>query len=1211
MSGRAPSSSSSSKAAPPSSPSSPHLRLGRSAIKATKADVSPPAPAAGPASNPVPALAFPTTSATQLALDNSGDDGERGERVAEGARTTGAVGEMYLRQDLGSREGVAEAAEGQLVPSRKARPSTTGGGGGGPPLASSGVLASAAATSKAELQKVQREVDRLGLENGRLVKQLEAKAAELAKITNEVKELRAKSGPTRKSGRKSQQAGGPLSPGAGPLSPAAQPGSSSGLEAAGLPEPGGGEEVAASGDRQVQEPWSSRLEPDTLVLQSRVADLEAQLQLAQRDLQAAKEQLQQPPPSPSLAEVALELECSKRLQLLASMQLAPGPPTAAPVLSAAQEQVGPRLQQLLEECGCQVKPGSEGEEGAGQPAAGLVQQLQALQGLLQALSQQYSAGLEGLNRAAPRTAQAPGLRLGAEELQCLLANSDAKLAQLKGLRLPLGPQQSPRFDRASHPPPSPRAPPPYSQRLLAWINDSMGAHATKPQASRPSSACLPSSSSTALPYAADAARAEVASRRSGPTAPASLASPRSRMATATTDARTKVVEDRASLGTQSQQQGLPTQPGIALDDSSHLEVPQPQLCGAGITPQELEHDQPGGDGATATNGVECMDPPGILFDLHEEPSTGYASTGCDEPRSDAAEVTPKNISVPSAPAQAVHVALPSPPLLQPSSPLPRPWSIAGTPASGGSSPALTSVRVTTVGAVGQVHHVLTRPLTALAPSARRLNAAPSANPGRPPPEVPGLNLNGARIAGSPATFGPSTKGPTPGGASFERLHASYLNPGVFSLTQPAPSEQQHPDTQQQQQQQEQRQQDEHDQQQQQTKLLGQRLAGETAQGVQAGGVASGGAKWVPGSRPASASHSDHTTWRPLITGGGGGGAGGGGAGARASLARKLQPHSLPPPGPCPPHLPDEPLQPGQGGAVDMPLVARQQGGGAPPGIRHSAYAAPVEGPPGGAFRVRLLTANPQKGVTLPHSVPPHSFPSSPPHTANPHHQHMSGGGAEQQVGGGGSPRAVGPRGRQQGGQQGGEAAAAAGGVGRWGGGYMDLGLNLEPGEGPPQVIGVVACPAPAMLKEVVGSSSGVAAPLLTFSLQTQPGASPAGGMLHIAGDDRRQYSGIELMTRNELVMAVRGMQAQSEQMYKRYMAAAEEMARAEAIRAELAGEVAEARQHWVAENQYNAMLQEELERMQGILEAVTHTASRPNVSSDAAHPGGGKRLNVE
>ncbi|GFH12859.1 hypothetical protein HaLaN_08624 [Haematococcus lacustris] len=111
---------------------------------------------------------------------------------------------------------------------------------------------------------------------------------------------------------------------------------------------------------------------------SRVADLEAQLQLAQRDLQAAKE------PAAAGAE-------------------------PAELLSAAQEQVGPRLQQLLEECGCQVKPGSEGEEGAGQPTAGLVQQLQALQGLL----------------------QAPGLRLGAEELQCLLANSDAKLAQLK------------------------------------------------------------------------------------------------------------------------------------------------------------------------------------------------------------------------------------------------------------------------------------------------------------------------------------------------------------------------------------------------------------------------------------------------------------------------------------------------------------------------------------------------------------------------------------------------------------------------------------------------------------------------------------------------------------------------------------------------------------------------------------------------------------
>ncbi len=43
---------------------------------------------------------------------------------------------------------------------------------------------------------------------------------------------------------------------------------------------------------------------------------------------------------------------------------------------------------------------------------------------------------------------------------------------------------------------------------------------------------------------------------------------------------------------------------------------------------------------------------------------------------------------------------------------------------------------------------------------------------------------------------------------------------------------------------------------------------------------------------------------------------------------------------------------------------------------------------------------------------------------------------------------------------------------------------------------------------------------------------------------------------------------------------ATDVSREQTLRAELADEVTEARQHWVAENQYNLMLQEELERMQ-------------------------------
>lgn len=45
--------------------------------------------------------------------------------------------------------------------------------------------------------------------------------------------------------------------------------------------------------------------------------------------------------------------------------------------------------------------------------------------------------------------------------------------------------------------------------------------------------------------------------------------------------------------------------------------------------------------------------------------------------------------------------------------------------------------------------------------------------------------------------------------------------------------------------------------------------------------------------------------------------------------------------------------------------------------------------------------------------------------------------------------------------------------------------------------------------------------------------------------------------------------------------------RPQGVHQELIQEVQESREHWVAENQYNAMLQEELERMRTILTMVS------------------------
>ena len=61
------------------------------------------------------------------------------------------------------------------------------------------------------------------------------------------------------------------------------------------------------------------------------------------------------------------------------------------------------------------------------------------------------------------------------------------------------------------------------------------------------------------------------------------------------------------------------------------------------------------------------------------------------------------------------------------------------------------------------------------------------------------------------------------------------------------------------------------------------------------------------------------------------------------------------------------------------------------------------------------------------------------------------------------------------------------------------------------------------------------------------------------------------------------------------------------IREELASEVTEAREHWVAENTFNALLQNELNRMTNILAMVSWEGGR---GWRVVYDGGGRRRTI-
>ncbi len=117
-------------------------------------------------------------------------------------------------------------------------------------------------------------------------------------------------------------------------------------------------------------------------------------------------------------------------------------------------------------------------------------------------------------------------------------------------------------------------------------------------------------------------------------------------------------------------------------------------------------------------------------------------------------------------------------------------------------------------------------------------------------------------------------------------------------------------------------------------------------------------------------------------------------------------------------------------------------GGEPPIHKHNLYQ-PQPDQPAGAFRVRLITATPQKGITQ-RRRDRADGPASPGRATN----------------------------------------------------VLNLGLNLgqEEGQGPPQV---PPPPQPAMLSERVGYTMGLSVPSHTWTLQT--GGAPAGAQLHTPG----------------------------------------------------------------------------------------------------------------
>jgi len=204
-------------------------------------------------------------------------------------------------------------------------------------------------------------------------------------------------------------------------------------------------------------------------------------------------------------------------------------------------------------------------------------------------------------------------------------------------------------------------------------------------------------------------------------------------------------------------------------------------------------------------------------------------------------------------------------------------------------------------------------------------------------------------------------------------------------------------------------------------------------------------------------------------------------------------------------------------------------GAGPPLLKHNVYQQQLD-QPAGTFNVRMLTATPQKGIML----------RSRPRSAHP------------------------------------------GSAGQW---------DLGPGEGEPQR---PPSPQPFTIGQRIGNSIGLSVPSTTVSLQPAPGlpGMPAGGVLHTPGSSCPVYNGIELMSRMELVGAVRNMEAYVKDIAARFNCMVEDRSLTDQIHSELALEIAEAREHWVVENEYNSHLQDEVGRLHAILARLAAEAEQ-------------------
>ncbi|KAF5832511.1 hypothetical protein DUNSADRAFT_11583 [Dunaliella salina] len=84
---------------------------------------------------------------------------------------------------------------------------------------------------------------------------------------------------------------------------------------------------------------------------------------------------------------------------------------------------------------------------------------------------------------------------------------------------------------------------------------------------------------------------------------------------------------------------------------------------------------------------------------------------------------------------------------------------------------------------------------------------------------------------------------------------------------------------------------------------------------------------------------------------------------------------------------------------------------------------------------------------------------------------------------------------------------------------------------------------------------------------------PAGGVLHTPGSECPVYNSIELMSRMDLIGAVKNMEAYVKNVAARFNRMMEDRSLTDQIHSELALEIAQAREHWVVENEYNSHLQ--------------------------------------